>query len=213
MKTRSTLTIFDMDGVLVDLCEIHRRTFQKALSILCDIGVSHEAYLQRKELEGLPTKTKCSLLGLSEDETRRVNTKKQELTMRALRDLHPNRRVIEAVCTARDFGPVACYSNSVKQTVEMALSRTGVLNLFDFILSNEGVKSCKPNPEGYFKIMAWANHEPDETVIFEDSPVGIKGALTSGAHVVKVISMETDVCATSVRRVHSEISRGVYKST
>jgi HAD superfamily hydrolase (TIGR01509 family) len=59
-------------------------------------------------------------------------------------------------------------------------------NFFDLTLSNEDVENPKPNSEIYVKAMSRLNSLSDRTIIFEDNENGIKSALDSGAHVIKV---------------------------
>jgi HAD superfamily hydrolase (TIGR01509 family) len=48
------------------------------------------------------------------------------------------------------------------------------------------VKHGKPSPEIYMKTMDILNVEPQETLIFEDSDIGIQAAKASGASVMKI---------------------------
>ena len=52
--------------------------------------------------------------------------------------------------------------------------------------SNQDVKNPKPNAEMYLKCMIKAEVNPTETIIVEDSHIGRKGALSSGAHLCAV---------------------------
>ena len=70
------------------------------------------------------------------------------------------------------------------------LERTGVLPLFDMIVTNQDVENPKPNPEGYLTIMKHYDILKSNTLIFEDSPKGIKAAYDSGAHVMVVEDIE-----------------------
>jgi dTDP-glucose pyrophosphorylase len=80
----------------------------------------------------------------------------------------------------------AVASNSIKDTVLHVLRATGYINYIDIILSNEDVIHSKPSPEIYLKTMLQADVGPTETIIFEDSPTGIKAAELSGAKVIKI---------------------------
>ena len=58
----------------------------------------------------------------------------------------------------------------------------------DLILSNEDVNVSKPHPEIYWKAMSFFGVLPEQTIIFEDSPVGLKSAHDSGAHLKRIKS-------------------------
>ena len=58
--------------------------------------------------------------------------------------------------------------------------------LFDLILTGDDIKKSKPDPEGFLTAMKYFEIEPKDTLIFEDSPVGIEAANKSGATVFVV---------------------------
>jgi choline kinase len=68
------------------------------------------------------------------------------------------------------------------------LSKLGLIEYLDLILSNEDVKNSKPHPEIYWSAMKTLDVLPEETIIVEDSPVGLLSAQRSSANVVRVNS-------------------------
>lgn len=56
-------------------------------------------------------------------------------------------------------------------------------DLFEIVLTIDDVKRGKPYPDGYFKAMEYFNVTPEQTIIFEDSKVGVAAARKSGASV------------------------------
>jgi HAD superfamily hydrolase (TIGR01509 family) len=81
---------------------------------------------------------------------------------------------------------ISVASNSIRQTLVMALSRLGVIEQVDFFVSNEEVKHPKPFPEMYWKCMIALKTDVKNTVIVEDSHIGREGAIASGAHLIPV---------------------------
>jgi len=81
---------------------------------------------------------------------------------------------------------IAVASNSIRETVKIALMSIGVLEFVDYYVSNEDVKRTKPFPEMYWKCMTELDALPKNTVIIEDSHIGREGALNSGAHLIPV---------------------------
>ena len=77
-------------------------------------------------------------------------------------------------------------SNSIRNTVYTLLARVGIVEYFDLIISNEDVDNSKPHPEMYWKAMSCFGVTPDETVILEDSPVGLLGAKRSGGDIIRI---------------------------
>lgn len=59
-------------------------------------------------------------------------------------------------------------------------------NIFDLIITGEDVVKTKPDPEIFFKCMRYFNVMPKETVIFEDSDIGIEAAKDTGAWIIRI---------------------------
>ena len=59
-------------------------------------------------------------------------------------------------------------------------------NLFDFVISEELVLKGKPDPECFNFAMAKFDVKPSETLIFEDSTIGIEAAQRSNANYIAV---------------------------
>ena len=55
---------------------------------------------------------------------------------------------------------------------------------FRYILSGEEVNNNKPHPDPYIHMMKKIGVNPENTVIIEDSIIGLNSALASGAHVI-----------------------------
>ena len=72
-----------------------------------------------------------------------------------------------------------------KENCTDILNKFQIYNLFDLILTQNDIKKTKPDPEGFVKAMNYFAAEPDETIIFEDSDVGLKAAQRSGAFYYK----------------------------
>ena len=77
---------------------------------------------------------------------------------------------------------------SKKNTLEI-LEYTKTKDCFDLILTAEDVKKPKPDPEGFNLAINRFNILPKDTIIFEDSKVGIEAARKTGAAVMVVDKM------------------------
>ena len=186
------LIIFDLDGVLVEAKEIHFKTLNQAL---WEIGKSNKYVITEKEhlstYDGLKTNQKLELLtqkkGLHPDTYETVWNRKQDLTIEAISELTPNTHLIVVFKRLRDMGyKLACASNSIRRSVLVMLSKIGLIEYMDLIISNEDVKNSKPHPEMYWKAMSMMSVLPDETLIVEDSPHGLLAASRSRANVLRV---------------------------
>jgi HAD superfamily hydrolase (TIGR01509 family) len=116
-----------------------------------------------------------------------IYEKKQELTREALNTLQPNLQLISLFeklikCKYSLF----CCSNSNRANMKLILTKLGILDYFVMILGNNDVINPKPSPEIYNTIMSRANIQANETLILEDSIIGLEAAYASKAHVLEI---------------------------
>ena len=178
------LVLFDLDGVLVDTKRIHFNALNEALG---SNAITEEQHLSI--FDGLTTNQKLDMLGLSDENKQRVYNEKQKLTYKKLDDIKENENIINLFTRLQEEGyEIGICSNAIKRTVVKCLSRIGVTGLCSFYLSADDVDNSKPHPEIYWKAMSIAGVLPNETIIIEDSPVGLTAAQRSGANVIRVNS-------------------------
>jgi HAD superfamily hydrolase (TIGR01509 family) len=181
------LIIFDLDGVLVEAKQIHYDALNKALGEKYSISWDEHLSIY----DGLKTNQKLEMLterkDLPKENHKQVWDNKQKYTLEALQQLPPN-LTLQSVFNAlvEDGYKIAVCSNSIRKTVLTVLSKLGIIEFVDLILSNEDVKNSKPHPEMYWKAMSTIGVLPEETLIVEDSPYGLLAASRSRAHVMRV---------------------------
>jgi len=184
------LIIFDMDGVLVDIKDIHFHTLNEALlSVNEKYVISYDEHLST--FDGLKTIDKLKILteskGLPIEYHNHIWNIKQQKTISYLKKLECNPKIFDTLKKLKQLGlTIAVASNSIRETVKHVLVSTKYIEHIDFFLSNEDVKNAKPNSEIYLQCMIKAGVSPKETIIFEDSPLGIKAAQNTGAEVIMV---------------------------
>lgn len=184
------LIIFDLDGVLVDAKHIHYDALNKAISHI-DKKYVIEYNEHLCHYDGLKTTEKLKLLtkkkGLPEFYYKKIWDIKQKLTLESLSDLKQNNKLVNLFSKLNENGfKIACCSNSIKKTVLLVLSKLNIIKYIDIILSNDDVKSSKPHPEIYWKAMSHFGVLPEETLIIEDSPIGLLAANRSNAHILRI---------------------------
>jgi predicted HAD superfamily phosphohydrolase YqeG len=107
---------------------------------------------------------------------------------------------------------LAVCSNSIRKTVLTVLSKLGIIEFMDLIISNEDVKNSKPHPEMYWKAISTMSYLPEETLIVEDSPYGLLAASRSKSHILRVKNPK-EVTYTNIFNKLVEIEKGyVMKS-
>lgn len=201
--------LFDMDGVLIEAKDWHYEALNKALGLF-GYEITRSEHLS--SYDGLPTKTKLEKLklekGMPEALCDFVNEIKQQYTIEMVRNLcRPRFNHEYALAKLRTEGyHMAVCSNAVRMTVEVMMDCAKLTKYFDFMLSNQDVAKPKPDPEIYSTAMKRLGQNPDECLIIEDNENGIKAALASGGHLLKVNTVG-DVTYDNIRGRIDEIER------
>jgi beta-phosphoglucomutase-like phosphatase (HAD superfamily)/dTDP-glucose pyrophosphorylase len=205
--------IFDLDGVLVEAKEIHYEALNEALGE--KYMITWDEHLSR--YDGLKTSQKLEMLtkdkGLPIDLYDKVWINKQKLTIEKLRNLSQSEQLIECMSSLTNDGyKIAVCSNSIRKTVLTVLSKLGIIEYVDLIISNEDVKNSKPHPEMYWKAISMMSFLPEQTLIVEDSPYGLLAASRSKSHVLRVKS-PTEVSYSNIIKKINEIKMGNTTTT
>jgi HAD superfamily hydrolase (TIGR01509 family) len=184
------LVIFDLDGVLIESREMHYQSLNQALYELDPkYVISREDHLS--SYDGLNTTRKLEMLaeykGLEKKHFDQVWQNKQKATFELIKQFPANPKLQDLFRLIRSHGiQIAVASNSIRESVKLALLSTGVMEFVDYYVSNEDVKHAKPFPEMYWQCMTALKTLPKHTVIIEDSHLGRQAAVDSGAYLIPV---------------------------
>jgi beta-phosphoglucomutase-like phosphatase (HAD superfamily) len=193
------LIIFDLDGTLVDTCDIHYLALNEAIRVIAGPSfiISREDHLS--QFNGLNTKKKLQILtktrNLDPQLHHRIFSKKQELTEFYIEcQVHVDTSLQQTLKDLKEKHGLKlyCATNCIKKIARLILTKLGIIELFDGIFTNEDVKEAKPSPEMYLKCISDAQNKfnttftCDTVLIFEDSPLGLQGAYNSECHVIKI---------------------------
>ncbi|GAB4422841.1 MAG: HAD family hydrolase [Anaerolineales bacterium] len=98
--------------------------------------------------------------------------------------------VLDYLDEARCLGlRLSIASSSTREwVVDTHLSRLGLADRFDAIITADDVPPgrTKPKPDLFLKALAAVGVQPDEAIVFEDSPNGVQAARAAGIFVVAV---------------------------
>jgi len=180
------LVIFDLDGVLVEAKNIHFNALNEALGK--KYAITWNEHLST--YDGLKTRQKLNMLsdkkGLPKNEHDKIWKYKQDLTLQKLKELKEDEKLKNIMSTLSQKYKIAVCSNSIRKTCLTVLSKLGIMEYMDLIISNEDVQNSKPHPEMYWKAISKMSCLPEETLIIEDSPYGLLAAARSKSHVLRV---------------------------
>jgi beta-phosphoglucomutase-like phosphatase (HAD superfamily) len=128
---RNKLIIFDLDGVLIESRELHYHALNDALS-----KIDEQFVIQREEhlsvFDGLNTTRKLEMLtekkGLPTSVYDQVWQDKQTATFELIKQFPKNPNLIHYFSELKKQGiKIAVASNSIRETVKLALISIGVL--------------------------------------------------------------------------------------
>ena len=208
------LVIFDLDGVLIDSRELHYFALNLALEkIDPKFVISKDEHLSKYDV--LNTTRKLEILnlekGLSKAYFQDVWEEKQNVTLKLFSQFEQDEKFIDTFSRLKQQGySIAVASNSIRETVKLALLKIGVLEYVDYYVSNQDVKYPKPFPEMYWNCMSALKFTAKETLIIEDSHIGREAAIASGANLLPVensTSVTYDIIQSELDRLnHTQTS-------
>lgn len=175
--------LFDLDGVLVDATEWHRIAFMYALEVY---GIQITRELHDNVLNGLPTWKKLQLLKVPDKFHDDIEEIKRDYFDETLRSYcKPDREKVQLLkaLKAKRYQIGVC-SNARSLSTYRMLERAGLLPYVDRVFGSDDVDEPKPNPEIYQLAMKELTVGAHQTVIVEDSRVGVEAAKASMARVL-----------------------------
>ena len=179
--------LFDLDGVLVDTCDLHYAAFNMALQEVCNYTLDKKDHAKR--FNGKPTKAKLYQLVdenvIQVKDIERISDLKQNYTKVLIeREIHPDYHITDLLTyLKKNQIKLGCVTNSIGPTTLKMLDKANIAHdLFDIIVTNE-LGPHKPNPFPYMYAMSKLDVAPTNTLIVEDSKIGSSAAFDSEAKV------------------------------
>lgn len=173
------LLITDFDGTLVDTFEANFLAYQKAFAMF-GLELTEQQY---RDCFGFRFDDFMSHMGINDNDTKNgIRLAKGDFYPLFFDKLIVNDPLLTLLKTFKNSGGLtAVASTARKENLMNALNFIDAADAFSLILTGEDVKQGKPNPAIYNKVLETLNVLPAETLIFEDSSVGISAA--NAAHV------------------------------
>ena len=173
------LIIVDLDGTLFDTKDVNYHAYKDAIRPY-GYDMDYKYYCDfcngRHYMDFLPQITTDDNDVLQAMHKGKKNTYKNHLDKAVL-----NTGLVDIVRLMRTEYKTAVVTTASRENCYDILNRFGLVELFDLILTHDDITKSKPDPEGFLKAMQYFNVNPVETIIFEDSEVGLEAAARSGA--------------------------------
>lgn len=178
------LALFDLDGTLYDTADVNYYAYSEAVE---KEGYRLEYAFFRKECNGRHYRYFLPRIGVKDAAVmERIHNRKMDCYRKYLDRARENEHLFEMIALLQaDYNAVVVTTASRKNAEEL-LSDYGRLGLFSGMVTQEDIHKAKPNPEGFLLAMEQYGAAPKDTIIFEDSDVGVAAACATGACVFRV---------------------------
>ena len=213
--------VFDLDGTLVQTERIKAVSYARAAVELCPRDITEQEVIEAfKEVVGLSRQEVASALVRRFDleEAARsqmhkfgVTTPWQafvQLRLRYYEDMLADPDIlvqnqwphsVALLEKARRNGCKTALATMSRCTqTRRVLDELDLADAFDFVATRDDVERGKPDPEIYQLVARELGHPPDQCLVIEDSPSGVRAALEAGMWCIAVATPFTQ------QRLHKE---------
>lgn len=187
MQKRNKLAIFDLDGTLFDTKNVNFNAYSQAIGECgFKVDIDYQYYCEFCNGNNYRTFLPTIITNISDQDMQRIHDIKKELYPNCLCYAEKNEHLFSLISLIKEEYVIALVTTASRKNTNDILQHFGVASHFDFIICQEDVCETKPSPEGFVKAMEIAKVDKNNTIIFEDSEVGLRAAEESGAKYVRV---------------------------
>lgn len=177
--------IFDCDGTLADTMPFHARSWAETYKAF-GIEIAEQPFL---DMGGLPNRAIIERLNAEHGYTLEVAETQEEKERRYLEMLHSVVEINAVADIARAYRgkiPMAVASSGLGRVVHQTLTITGLLPLFDTVVTADDVVHGKPSPDIFLLAAARLGAAPEDCIVYEDGDPGLEAARRAGMRAIDV---------------------------
>ena len=182
--------IFDLDGTLVDTMPSHFVAWT-AIAARHGLTFPEERFYS---LGGVPTAKIAAMLiaeaGLTLDPAAIALEKEQSYydSLAAGDGIRPIKVVVDIArdLRARQAGPLAIASGSVRRLITRTLEALAITDWFDAVVSAEDTARHKPEPDVFLEAARRIGVPAADCTVYEDTDIGLEAARRAGMAAVDV---------------------------
>jgi len=204
MQFQISTLIFDMDGVITDTMPYHLRAW-KAVFASQGIRASREDIYKREGQKGIDSvrelfkekdKSYTDVIG------KRLLCDKEELFKKIFkRKFIAGSRLFIKKFHAQGF-KLGLVTGTSRHEAQKLLPK-GLWDCFDVTVCGCDVQNGKPHPEPYLKAIAKLKVSPQEALVFENAPFGIRSAKAAG---LRCLALETSLPSSYLKNADAVFS-------
>jgi beta-phosphoglucomutase family hydrolase len=177
--------IFDCDGTLVDSMPLHYTAWVESLKqheapfeFTEEVFYAHAGIKEQDVVKILNAQHGTNIDPVSVDEL------KMEIFRQHIPEVQPVGPVAEFAKSLHGRFPMAVASGSEEPTVRGCLEATGLIHLFEAIITPKYVKHGKPAPDMFLLAAERMGIAPSECLVIEDGNSGLEAAKAAGMQAV-----------------------------
>lgn len=182
--------LFDMDGVLFDSMKNHAKAWNKAMAIYGMNLSEEEAYMHEGRTGASTVNIVCMRergYNASEEEIKKIYQTKSDI-FNSLPKAEPMPGAYTLLCNIKKAGlqPVLVTGSGQLSLIDNLNHHFPGIFQKEFMVTAYDVKYGKPNPEPYLMGLKKAGIEPNEAIVVENAPLGVKAGVAAGIFTVAV---------------------------
>lgn len=185
--------LFDFDGVLCDLCEVHKIALNTAMKKTVGFNITDRDHYAK--FNGLPTSKKLEMLHeqghIKKDDIQKISDLKQKLTLKEITNIKPDKtrsEILEYLTKKQII--IAVVSNAKRETITQALKKMGLWEYISFVVSNDDTTKNKPNPDPYLLAINRSRFDKSEIIAIEDNENGVIAAVDAGIECIQIMKFD-----------------------
>lgn len=179
------LILLDFDGTLADTRRANGEAYVQALS---EVGINITLAEYNTKYFGMRCREFLRDVGIEDDDAAcRLRRRKVEIYPNYFDSVALNQPLWDWSIMMRKMGAkVWIVSTGHIDNIRNVMHHLNIVEGIDGIISGDDVAQSKPHPECFIRAMEIEGVTPRETIIFEDSEMGLEAAKRSEATYVKI---------------------------
>lgn len=189
-KINLKAVLFDMDGVLFDSMKNHAKAWNKAMAIYGMNLSEEEAYMHEGRTGASTINIVCMRereCNASEEEIKKIYQTKSDI-FNSLPKAEAMPGAYTLLRNIKDSGlqPVLVTGSGQLSLIDNLNHHFPGIFQKEFMVTAFDVKYGKPNPEPYLMGLKKAGINPNEAVVVENAPLGVKAGVAAGIFTIAV---------------------------
>jgi HAD superfamily hydrolase (TIGR01509 family) len=187
------LIIFDMDGLMIDSEPFHQKAFDTVFQKYgkrLTVEDNNTFYVGISDRDAAGDMVKRYSLPLSPEEL--VREKQKAYKELVAHQINPQEGLIHLLKDLQDNGYMKVIaSSSMLDEIELIVNRLKIQEYIENYFSAQQVENGKPEPDIFLLAAEQMKVKPDQCLVLEDAPSGVKAAKAAGMDCFAIPSRET----------------------